>query len=120
MRRSHRSRRKPSGSGAGAIEMYESFYGLRERAFSILPNPEFLYFSRHHRVAYGLLEYGLLQQAGFVVITGRIGTGKTTLIQYLMSHLEPNVLVGLLSNTHAGFGGLLEWVVSAFNLQVDT
>ncbi len=99
--------------------MYEDFYGLRQRAFSILPNPDFLYFSRHHRIAYGLLEYGLLQQAGFVVITGRIGTGKTTLIRYLMGHLGPDVSVGLLANTHAGFAGLLEWVVLAFGLETQ-
>jgi general secretion pathway protein A len=97
--------------------MYESFYGLRECPFSILPNPEFLYFSRHHRIAYGLLEYGLLQQAGFVVVTGRIGTGKTTLIRYLITHLGPDVSVGLLANTHAGFGPLLEWVALAFGLE---
>jgi type II secretory pathway predicted ATPase ExeA len=99
--------------------MYERFYGLRERAFTILPNPQFLYFSRHHRIAYGLLEYGLMQQAGFVVITGGIGTGKTTLVRYLMGHIGQNVAVGLVANTHPGFGGLLEWVVEAFGLDVQ-
>jgi type II secretory pathway predicted ATPase ExeA len=98
--------------------MYERFYGLRERAFSILPNPQFLYFSRHHRIAYGLLEYGLMQQGGFVVITGGIGTGKTTLVRYLMSHVQTSVSVGLVANTHPGFGGLLEWVVAAFGLEM--
>ena len=56
--------------------MYERYYGLRERPFSLLPIPDFLYFSRQHYIAYGLLEYGLTQQAGFVVAgdgeTGRV------------------------------------------------
>lgn len=96
--------------------MYESFYGLRDRPFSLLPNPDFLYFSRQHYVAYGLLEYGLMQQAGFVVITGDIGTGKTTLVRYLMAHLSSEVDVGLIVNTHEELGGLLQWVVDAFGI----
>jgi general secretion pathway protein A len=99
--------------------MYENFYGLRERPFSILPNPDFLYFSRPHRIAYGLLEYGLTQQAGFVVITGPIGTGKTTLIRYLMNHLGADVTVGLLANTHLGFDSLLDWIMDAFDVECD-
>jgi type II secretory pathway predicted ATPase ExeA len=97
--------------------MYERFYGLRERPFSLLPNPEFVYFSRQHYIAYGLLEYGLMQQAGFVVITGDIGTGKTTLVRYLMGHLAPEVDVGLIVNTHPEFGGLLQWVADAFGIE---
>jgi len=99
--------------------MYESFYGLEKRAFSILPDPEFLYFSRHHRSAYGMLQYGLLQQGGFVVITGEIGTGKTTLVRYLMGHLNSQVTTGLVHNTHRGFGAILEWVVSAFGIEAE-
>jgi type II secretory pathway predicted ATPase ExeA len=97
--------------------MYERYYGLRERPFSLLPNPDFLYFSRQHYIAYGLLEYGLMQQAGFVVITGDIGTGKTTLVRYLMGHLTPDVDVGFITNTHPEFGGLLPWVADAFGIE---
>jgi general secretion pathway protein A len=97
--------------------MYERYYGLRERPFSLLPNPDFLYFSRQHYIAYGLLEYGLMQQAGFVVITGDIGTGKTTLVRYLLGHLTPDVDVGFITNTHPEFGGLLQWVADAFGIE---
>jgi len=97
--------------------MYERYYGLRARPFSLLPNPDFLYFSRQHYIAYGLLEYGLMQQAGFVVITGDIGTGKTTLVRYLLGHLTPDVDVGFITNTHPEFGGLLQWVADAFGIE---
>jgi general secretion pathway protein A len=97
--------------------MFERYYGLRERPFSLLPNPDFLYFSRQHYIAYGLLEYGLMQQAGFVVITGDIGTGKTTLVRYLLGHLTPDVDVGFITNTHPEFGGLLQWVADAFGIE---
>jgi type II secretory pathway predicted ATPase ExeA len=58
--------------------MYERHFGLRERPFSLLPDPMFLYFGQQHSAAYGMLEYGVMQQAGFVVITGDIGTGRTS------------------------------------------
>jgi len=96
--------------------MYEKFYGLRKKAFSILPDPDFLYFSRHHRLAYGMLEYGLAQQSGFVLITGEIGTGKTTLVRYLIGHLTARVTIGLIVNTHRRFGTVLDWVVGAFSI----
>ena len=97
--------------------MYESFYGFREKPFSIIPDPGFLYFSPKHRMAFDLLEYGLMNQAGFNVITGEIGTGKTTLLRHLLSQMGPDVTVGLISNTHRSFGELLQWILFAFNLE---
>ena len=96
--------------------MYESFYGFREKPFSILPDPSFLYLSRKHRMALDLLEYGMMNQAGFNVITGEIGTGKTTLVRYVLSQLDRDVTVGLISNTHRSFGELLQWILFAFKL----
>lgn len=96
--------------------MYEAFYGFREKPFSIIPDPSFLYFSPKHRMAFDLLEYGMMNQAGFNVITGEIGTGKTTLIRYLLSRVGADVTVGLISNTHRSFGELLQWILFAFNL----
>jgi len=97
--------------------MYEAFYGFREKPFSILPDPSFLYLSPKHSTALALLEYGLMNQAGFNVITGEIGTGKTTLIRYLLSQMDRDMTVGLISNTHRSFGELLQWILFAFNLE---
>jgi type II secretory pathway predicted ATPase ExeA len=99
--------------------MYESFYKLREKPFSLLPDPGFLYMSRNHRMALAMLEYGFMNQAGFTVITGEIGSGKTTLIRRLLGQIEDNegYKVGLVSNTHRSFGELLQWILLAFRLE---
>lgn len=99
--------------------MYESYYGLREKPFSIQPDPDFLFFSRRHRMAYTMLEYGVENRAGFSVITGDIGSGKTTLVRCLLNNLPESVNVGLISNTHRGLSGLLEWVMLAFDQSYD-
>jgi general secretion pathway protein A len=97
--------------------MYENFYGFRSKPFSLLPDPEFLYPSKKHRMALTLLEYGLMNQASFSVITGDIGTGKTTLIRQLLNQMERDMVVGLITNTHPSFGELLQWILLAFNLE---
>lgn len=99
--------------------MYETFYGLRARPFSILPDPGYLYFSRRHKVAFGLLEYGLQQSVGFSVVTGAIGTGKTTLVRYLLGRTGNHLSVGLIANLHAGISGLLPRVLLAFGLDTS-
>ncbi|WJW75215.1 AAA family ATPase [Thiohalobacter sp. IOR34] len=97
--------------------MYEAFYGLKEKPFSLLPDPAFLYFSKKHRMAFTMLEYGLANQAGFTVISGGIGTGKTTLIRHLLNNMAQDTTVGLISNTHQSFGELLQWILLAFDLE---
>lgn len=94
--------------------MYEAFYGLREKPFSILPDPRFLYFSPSHRMAFSMLEYGIVNQAGFTVITGAIGCGKTTLIRQLLQSIGADVQVGLISHTSKFAGNLLEWILMTF------
>jgi general secretion pathway protein A len=96
--------------------MYEAFYGFREKPFTILPDPDFLFLSFKHTMALDLLEYGLANQAGFNVITGEIGTGKTTLIRYLLRQVSHDVTIGLISNTHSNFGELMQWILLAFQL----
>jgi general secretion pathway protein A len=96
--------------------MYRDFYKLREKPFTLLPDPGFLYMSDKHRMAFTLLEYGLMNQAGFTVISGDIGAGKTTLIRHLLDNMDREHTVGLISNTHRSFGELLQWILLAFNL----
>lgn len=97
--------------------MYESFYGLKEKPFSLLPDPAFLYLSRQHEMAITLLEYSLENQAGFCVITGKAGTGKTTLLRRLLNQIGDDVSIGLITNTHHSFGELLRWILHAFRLE---
>ena len=97
--------------------MYESFYGLREAPFSIVPDPTFLYMSEQHAAALDLVEYGLINQAGFNIITGAIGTGKTTLVRFIVEQIDRDIAVGLISNTHGNFGEMLQWTLLAFGLE---
>ena len=96
--------------------MYEAFYGLKQRPFSIVPQAEFLYLTQQHRTALSLLEYGILKPSVFSLITGDIGTGKSTLVRHLLARLGGSVSVGLIGNTHKAFGELLEWSLQAFGL----
>lgn len=99
--------------------MYESFYGLREKPFSIQPDPAFLYMGKRHSLAYTMLEYAIRSRAGFTVICGDIGCGKTTLIRRLLNELQDEVKVGLVTNTHPALADLTEWIMLAFGLPYD-
>ena len=90
----HIALRRLPGSARGFV-MYEAYYGLREKPFSILPDPELIYWGANHRLAFAMLEFGVMNNAGFTVITGEIGSGKTTLLRYLLRRLDPRVVVGL-------------------------
>jgi len=95
--------------------MYEAYYELTEKPFSILPDPSYLYLGKRHALAYTMLEYGVENRAGFTVITGDVGCGKTTLIRHLLNNLEQDVTVGLISNTQNEIGELLKWVLLSFD-----
>lgn len=99
--------------------MYETFYGLSEKPFSIQPDPAFLYFGRRHALAYSMLEYAIESQAAFCVVTGDIGCGKTTLIRHLLDHLPANLTVGLVAGTHRETAGVLEWASLALDLPYE-
>ena len=96
--------------------MYESFYGFKEKPFSLTPDPSFLYLSKTHELALTMLEYGVENRSAFTLISGEIGCGKTTLVRKLLDELKEDVTVGLISNTHASFGELLEWILLAYDL----
>ena len=100
--------------------MYETFYQLKEKPFSILPDPSFLYLGKRHALAYTMLEYGVEHGGGITVITGGVGCGKTTLIRHLLNNLDRDVNVGLISNTQQEIGELLKWVLLSFEQPYDT
>ena len=97
--------------------MYTKFFGLTKKPFSLIPDPSFLYLSAKHKKALATLQYGLVSEAGFTVITGEIGSGKTTLVRSLLDKLSKDCEVGLITNTHSAFGDLLTWVLAAFKIE---
>jgi len=99
--------------------MYEAFYRLSEKPFTILPDLEFLYLGKRYALAYTMLEYGVGHGAGFTVITGGVGCGKTTLIRHLLNNLGQDVTAGLISNTQKEIGELLKWVLLSFDQPYD-
>jgi general secretion pathway protein A len=99
--------------------MYEAFYGLRGKPFSILPDPDMIYWGRMHSMAFTMLEFGVMNNAGFTVITGEIGSGKTTLVRHLLKKLPTNISVGLISNSPQGRQELLQWILMSLNRPFD-
>jgi putative secretion ATPase (PEP-CTERM system associated) len=99
--------------------MYESFYHLSGKPFQLSPDPAFYYESRVHKRAYAYLEYGLYQGEGFIVITGEVGAGKTTVVRNLLAHLDPSrVVAAHLVSTQLDADDLLRAVCTAFGLPV--
>jgi len=78
--------------------MYCAFYGIQEKPFSITPDPKFLYLGKTHKEAFAHLLYGIRERGGFIVVTGEIGAGKTTLCRGLLSHLDEDTLVAFIFN----------------------
>ncbi|MCP9468667.1 MAG: AAA family ATPase [Nitrospira sp.] len=99
--------------------MYESFYRLRAKPFSLLPDPEFLFLSGRHKPGLNVLEYGLLNRAIFTVLTGEPGTGKTTLLNKMLEEHRGRFIVGVIGTTHPNDTSLLPWVADAFGLDVS-
>lgn len=95
------------------LEIYTAHFGLRERPFSLVPDPDFLFWSAPHRKAYGMLEYGLLTRAPITLVTGEVGAGKTTLLHHMLRSVDSDVRIGLVSNAHGDRGELLRWVLLA-------
>ncbi|UWQ16067.1 AAA family ATPase (plasmid) [Aliiroseovarius sp. M344] len=100
-------------------ELYTGHFGLTERPFTLVPDPSFLFWSKQHKRAYAVLEFGVMSRAPITLITGEIGSGKTTLIQKLLSQMDETVRVGLLSNVQGDRGELLQWVMNALNIPFE-
>ena len=98
--------------------MYESFYGLTGKPFSLSPDPRFFYASKGHRRAMAYLEYGIHQEEGFILITGEVGAGKTTMVRNLFETLPGKPLVAAqLVNTQLDAENLVLSVCFAFGLE---
>ena len=99
--------------------MYESFFGLTGKPFQLNPDPSFFYGSRGHKRAFAYLEYGLYQSEGFIVITGDIGAGKTTIVRSLLEQLDSSKVVAVqIVSTQLEADDMLRAVGTAFGLPV--
>jgi len=98
--------------------MYEQFYSLREKPFSLTPDPAYLYLAKRHRHALTMLEYALTQSSGFALITGEVGCGKTTVVRHFLERTEQTLNVAFITNAYPGFGSLLPWVMESLGLEV--
>ncbi|MBV8665082.1 MAG: AAA family ATPase [Burkholderiaceae bacterium] len=100
--------------------MYESYYGLSAKPFMLRPDPHFFFGSKGHKRAMAYLEYGLSQGEGFIVVTGEVGAGKTTLVRNLFNNLPADQFVAAhIVNTGLDSDDTLRMVVSAFGLPYE-
>lgn len=100
---------------SSTLDIYTGFFKLTERPFALVPDPDFIFWSKTHERAFAMLEYGLVTRAPITLITGEVGTGKTTLLQHLMRSVGSEVRIALLSNATGQRGDLLRWVLLALD-----
>ena len=99
--------------------LYLDFFNFSERPFTLVPDPEFLFWSKQHKRAYSVLEFGILSSAPITMVTGEVGAGKTTLLQALLRDMRDDITIGLISNAQGGRGELLQWVLNAVSVEFD-
>ena len=97
--------------------MYCQFYGLRERPFNVTSDPAFFYLSKKHKEALSHLAYGVSQRKGIIVLTGEVGTGKTTLCRYFLGQLGRKVKTAFILNPYFSELELLEAIVDDFGIR---
>ena len=98
--------------------MYCQFYSLKERPFNVTSDPAFFFLSRQHKEALSHLLYGVVQRKGILVITGEIGTGKTTLCRFFLNQLPKNIKTAFILNPYFSEIQLLEAIINDFGLKV--
>src|SRR3954463_14893545 len=96
--------------------MYEQYFGFSEKPFSLTPDPKYLYRSQSHANAFELLQYAIRRREGFVVVTGDIGTGKTTICQALLEDIDRNTFTALVLNPFISEEDLLKRILQDFGV----
>jgi type II secretory pathway predicted ATPase ExeA len=96
--------------------MYERYYGFAEKPFSLTPDPKFLYRGQSHGNAFDLLQYAIRRREGFIVVTGDIGTGKTTLCRALLEQIDRNTFTALVLNPFLTEEDLLKRILQDFGV----
>ncbi len=96
--------------------MYESFFGFREKPFNITPDPKYLYLSEQHQEAIAHLLYGIQERGGFVVVTGEVGTGETTLCRYLINQMDERTDGAIIFNPNLSEIELLKSINEDFGI----
>ena len=100
--------------------MYKSFFGLRENPFNVNPDPRYLYVTRHTQKALEQLTYGVQYCKGLILLTGEVGTGKTTLINHLLNWLRAqNTPTAFIFNSHLTVNHLLDFILADFGVPID-
>jgi len=98
--------------------MYEKHFSFKHKPFELVPNPDFLYLSSSHKKAITFLDYGVKEKAGFVLLTGEIGAGKTTIIRNLLKNLDGNVKLSRINNTKVSSEQLIAMINEDFGLDI--
>lgn len=98
--------------------MYLDYYSFKCKPFDLVPNPEFMYFSKTHKRAITYLNYGITERAGFILLTGEVGSGKTTIIRDLIERHNNNILLGKVFNTNVNAEQLIEMINDDFEIPV--
>jgi len=96
--------------------MYTSYFGFKENPFNLTPDPRYLFLSTHHREALDHMLYGVNERKGFIIVTGGIGTGKTTLCRSFLSQLESSIKSALIFNSFITETELLETIIKEFDI----
>lgn len=99
--------------------MYESFFNLRNKPFDLLPDPRFIYLSKSYKKAMTYLDYGIRERSGFILLTGEVGSGKTTLIRDLLDKSYERIVLSKIFNTRVTSEQLLSMINDDFGLDVQ-